>query len=151
MTLLGVVSDTHGLLRPEALEQLRGCDGILHAGDIGKPEVLDALRDIAPLTVVRGNVDRWADALPDTEVLECEGRHIYMLHNLQELDIDPRAAGFAVVVCGHSHMPKVQWRDGVLYLNPGSIGPRRFSLPISMARLRIDRQGLYAELIELPR
>lgn len=132
---IGLISDTHGLMRPEALDALKGVERILHAGDVGTPEVLDALERIAPTTAVRGNVDRaaWADALPMTEWVECDGVVFYMIHILEDLDIDPGAAGVDVVLYGHSHKPAASERDGVLYLNPGSAGPRRFSLPISMA------------------
>jgi putative phosphoesterase len=146
---IGVISDTHGLLRPQAKRVLAGCDAIIHAGDIGKPEVLDELRELAPLTAIRGNVDRWAEGLPDTEVLVLEGRHIYILHNLQELELDPQAAGFDVVVSGHSHQPKLETREGVLYLNPGSAGPRRFSLPVALAELRVSAETLDAEIVDL--
>jgi len=136
---VGVISDTHGLIRPEALRLLSGCDLIVHAGDIGKPEVLEALRAVAPVTAVRGNNDKgeWADNLPETEVVELPGLFLYVLHDLHELDIDPAAAGFQVVISGHSHRPGISGRDGVTYLNPGSAGPRRFKLPISLAFLEI--------------
>ena len=151
MKTLGVISDTHGLLRAEAIAALDGVDAIVHAGDVGKPEVLDALREIAPLTVVRGNVDRWATDLPDTEVLTLEGRRLYVLHNLNELEVDPQADGFDVVISGHSHKPLVSSRDGVIYLNPGSAGPRRFSLPITLAKLDVSPENLNPEVIELLR
>src|SRR5437868_5506416 len=126
--LVGVISDTHGLLRPEAVAALRGSDHILHAGDVGGPEVLAALRVLAPLTVVRGNNDRgpWAEALPHDTLIELAGASIYLLHDRAELDLDPRAAGIAAVVCGHSHKPLQEERAGVLHFNPGSAGPRRF-------------------------
>lgn len=147
---LGVISDTHGLVRAEALAALRGCDGLVHAGDIGKPEVLDELRALAPLTAIRGNVDTWAPStLPETAELAIAGVRLYVIHNLRELAIDPRAAGYAAVISGHSHVPKAERVDGVLYLNPGSAGPRRFNLPIAVAKLHIDERGLEAELIEL--
>ncbi|HEX6997407.1 MAG TPA: metallophosphoesterase family protein [Gammaproteobacteria bacterium] len=146
---VGVISDTHGLVRPEAKAALHGCDALVHAGDIGRPEVLDELRALAPLTVIRGNVDKWARDLPDTEVLAFEGRHFYVIHNVRDLDLDPRAAGFDAVICGHSHVPRVETRDGVLYVNPGSAGPRRFRLPIAVARIRVRRTGLSAEIVEL--
>ena len=148
---LGVISDTHGLLRPEAVEALRGSDRILHAGDIGAPEILEALAKIAPVTVVRGNVDTasWARALPETEVVEAGGVLIYMLHDLGQLDLKPEAAGFRVIVFGHSHQPKIEEKNGVLYFNPGSAGPRRFSLPVSVGRLMIGAGKVRAQLVEL--
>jgi uncharacterized protein len=151
MTILGVISDTHGLLRPEAVEGLRGVDRILHAGDIGIPEVLTELLKIAPVTAVRGNVDReaWAQAIPSREVIEIEGISIYMLHILAELDLKPKAAGIEVVVYGHSHEPKSEVRDGVLYFNPGSAGPRRFKLPVTVGRLVVEHKTVRSEIIEL--
>jgi putative phosphoesterase len=151
MPRIGVISDTHGLLRPEALRALAGVDLIVHAGDIGGPEVLDALRALAPIVAVRGNNDRgaWAAALPDTEVVETGGRSLYVLHDVKELDLDPRAAGFDAVIAGHSHQPRIDRRDGVLYLNPGSAGPRRFRLPIAVARLEVDAARLDAEIVQL--
>src|SRR6476469_349039 len=136
--LVGVISDTHGLLRPEAVAAVRGTDMIIHAGDVGRPEVLDALRQLAPTVAVRGNVDTqaWAAKLPVTEVVEINPLLIRLLHDIAELDLDPAAAGFAAVIFGHSHKPSIEWRDGVLYLNPGSAGPRRFKLPVTIARLR---------------
>src|SRR5262249_42307221 len=133
---IGVIADTHGLIRPEALEAVRGSDLILHAGDIGNPTVIEALQAVAKVVAVRGNVDKgdWADSFADTEVVEAESILIYMLHDLAELDLDPGAANIGVVVSGHSHRPIVERRGGVLYLNPGSSGPRRFRLPISVAR-----------------
>jgi putative phosphoesterase len=148
-TIVGVISDTHGLLRPEAADALRGCDQIVHAGDIGKPEVLARLRDIAPLTAIRGNIDRWATDLPDCEVIEVEGRCLYVLHDLNALDLDPKTAGFDVVISGHSHSPKVSESDGVLYLNPGSAGPRRFTLPVALALLRVSGEHLDARIVSL--
>jgi uncharacterized protein len=148
--LVGVISDTHGLLRPEAVAALRGSQLIIHAGDVGHPDVLDELRRIAPTFAVRGNIDTqaWAAKLPMTEVVEVAGLHIYVLHIVAELDIDP-TAGFAAVVYGHSHKPSIEWRDGVLYLNPGSAGPRRFSLPVTIARLHVTGRSLRPEVIEL--
>jgi len=127
--LIGVISDTHGLLRPEAIEALRGSEHIIHAGDVGSPEILEKLSTIAPVTAVRGNIDKgkWSRKLPETDALELGGSSIYVLHDLAQLDLKPKAAGFAVVVSGHSHVPKQETRDGVLYLNPGSAGRRRFS------------------------
>ena len=148
---VGVISDTHGLLRPEALAALAGVERIVHAGDIGAPEVLEALGRIAPVTAVRGNNDRerWAADIPETDVLEIGDVSLYVLHDLHELDLDPRAAGFAAVIAGHSHQPRMEERDGVLYLNPGSAGPRRFKLPISLARLTVTGPRLQAELVTL--
>ena len=149
--LVGVVSDTHGLLRPEAIRALDGVELIVHAGDVGAAEVLAGLRELAPVFAVRGNNDKgpWADALPATEVVEVGGALLYLVHDVAELDLDPAAAGFHAVVSGHSHRPKVERKDGVLYLNPGSIGPRRFKLPVSLALLRVSEHGLDAEIIEL--
>ena len=148
---LGVISDTHGLVRPEALQALAGVERIVHAGDIGSPDVLDALERVAPVTAVRGNNDRggWAKTIPETEVVEVGGVSLYLLHDLHELDLEPRAAGFAAVISGHSHQPRVDERDGVLYLNPGSAGPRRFKLPISLARLTVTRGRVQARLVTL--
>ena len=148
---IGVISDTHGLLRPEAVAALRGSDLLIHAGDVGNQEVLTALRDIAPTTAVRGNVDKgaWADALAATEVVEAGSRYLYVLHDIAELDLDPAAAGFAAVIFGHSHRPSAEDRDNVLYLNPGSAGPRRFNLPTSVARIRIAGTKLAHEVIAL--
>jgi len=148
---LGVISDTHGLVRPEAVAALAGVERILHAGDIGNREVLDALARVAPVTAVRGNNDRggWASDIPETEVVEVGGVSLYVLHDLHELDLDPRAAGFAAVIAGHSHQPRLEARDGVLYLNPGSAGPRRFKLPISLARLTVTGARVSARLLTL--
>jgi len=146
---IGVISDTHGLVRAEALAALRDCDAIVHAGDIGKPEVLEQLAGLAPLTAIRGNVDKWAADLPDTVVLALAGKRFYVIHNLKELDLDPRSAGFVAVISGHSHVPKSEMRDGVLYLNPGSAGPRRFRLPVSVARIRVHEDGVEGELVTL--
>ena len=148
---VGVISDTHGLLRPEALDKLRGADAIVHAGDIGDSAILTQLRQLAPVTAVRGNIDTspWSRTLPETEVLEIGGVSLYLLHNVQELDLDPSAAGFAAVIFGHSHKPLIDWRKGVLFFNPGSAGPKRFSLPISLGRLRVRSGKVKAELIEL--
>jgi hypothetical protein len=151
MPRVGLISDTHGLLRPEATEFLRGSDFIVHAGDIGDPRVLKELRAIAPVTAVRGNNDNgaWAEAVRQTEVLQVGEVFVYVLHNLAELDLDPVAAGFQVVVSGHSHQPLVERRDGVLYVNPGSSGPRRFKLPISVAELQIAGASVRARVNEL--
>ena len=135
--VVGLISDTHGLLREEALRALEGSDLIIHAGDAGKPEIIDALKVLAPVVAVRGNVDKgaWANALPLTAVAEAGPTIIYVLHDIQQLDLDPAAAGFHVVVSGHSHKPGRTERAGVLYVNPGSAGPRRFRLPVTVARL----------------
>jgi putative phosphoesterase len=152
---VGVISDTHGLLRPEALAALAGVERIVHAGDIGSPDVLAALERIAPVAAVRGNNDReaWAAGIPETEVVEVGDVSLYVLHDLHELDLDPGAAGFAAVIAGHSHQPRVEERAGVLYLNPGSAGPRRFKLPISVARLTVTGPRVQATLVtlEVPR
>ena len=149
--LIGVISDTHGLLRPEAVEALRGVSLILHAGDVGKPEILTQLEEVAPVKVVRGNVDRgaWAQGLPMTEVVEVGGVFFYMLHILDDLDLDPAAAGFRVVVFGHSHKPSQEVKKGVLYLNPGSAGPRRFKLSVSLALVRVRGEEVEVERLEL--
>jgi hypothetical protein len=149
---IGVISDTHGLVRPEAIDALRGADMILHAGDVGNPQVLEALNDIAPVVAVRGNNDKgaWAEELPHWEVVEIGAISIYMLHDLKEIDISPSGAGFQMVVSGHSHKPSVEERKGILYVNPGSAGPRRFSLPVSIARLRVTGEAINAQVIELP-
>jgi putative phosphoesterase len=149
--LVGVISDTHGLLRPEAVDALRGVELILHAGDVGKPEVLDGLRRVAPTFVVRGNVDHgdWASRLPVSEIVEVGGRSFYMLHDIGELDLDPPTAGFAAVIFGHSHHPLIETRDGVLFLNPGSAGPRRFKLPVSVARVRVSGGALDPQIVTL--
>ncbi|MBP1152461.1 putative phosphoesterase [Methylocaldum sp. RMAD-M] len=139
------------MMRPEAITALGGCDLILHAGDIGRPEVLDTLRSIAPVVAVRGNVDKgaWAEPLPEREVVRIDGRCIYLLHNLKELNLNPAAAGFAAVVSGHSHQPKIRKEGGVCYLNPGSAGPRRFKLPVSIGRLVLSDGELCGEIVEL--
>ncbi len=149
--LIGVISDTHGLLRPEAVKALAGVELIIHAGDIGNPEVLAALEQIAPVQAIRGNTDRgdWAADLPLTRVVEVGGVHLYVLHELFCLDLDPAAAGFAAVIFGHSHHPHLARKNGVLYLNPGSAGPRRFTLPVSLARLLVHNNALHPELVEL--
>ena len=148
---VGLISDTHGLVRPEALAALRGSDYIVHAGDIGDPAVLEALARIAPVTAVRGNNDNgaWAERLPETDVLQAGETLIHVLHNIAELELDPAAAGFHVVVAGHSHKPGAERRDGVLYVNPGSAGPRRFKLPIAVARLVIQGGRLDFRLMEI--
>jgi putative phosphoesterase len=149
--IVGVISDTHGLLRPEALAALRGSDQIIHAGDIGDRQILDKLAAIAPLTAVRGNVDHgdWAQKIPATNVLQIGEISIYVLHILQELDLKPEAAKFAAVVYGHSHVPKQESKNGVLYFNPGSAGPKRFKLPVSVGRLTIKAGKIDANILAL--
>lgn len=151
MHRIGLISDTHGLLRPEAIAFLRGCEHIVHGGDIGDARILQALAAIAPLTAVRGNNDlgAWAEAVPETALLELGGLRLYAIHDLAQLDIDPPAAGVRVVVAGHSHRPRAEERDGVLYVNPGSAGPRRFRLPISAAELKIERGVVTPRIVEL--
>ncbi len=148
---VGVISDTHGLLRREAVAKLESCALIVHAGDIGKPEVLEELKMVSPVVAIRGNTDKgaWARALPENEVVQIGGLSLYVLHDLQELDLDPVAAGFKAVIAGHSHRPSVETKDGVLYLNPGSAGPRRFNLPVTLARLHIQDGNIDAEVVEL--
>jgi putative phosphoesterase len=150
-TTIGVISDTHGLLRPEVTGVLHGVDHIVHAGDIGRPEILALLRKIAPVTAVRGNMDRetWTQKLPASEVLEVGNVILYVLHDLKKMDLDPRTAGFRVVIFGHSHRPYDSLKEGILFLNPGSAGPRRFSLPVSMALLEIGPEGLNARFVDL--
>jgi putative phosphoesterase len=149
--MIGVISDTHGLVRPEVLEVLKGFDLIIHVGDIGGVEVLNVLETIAPVKAVRGNNDRdsWADHIPHDQVIEYGSCLFYVLHELEHLDLDPAAAEFSAVIYGHSHRPLAENKNKVLYLNPGSAGPRRFSLPISIARLHIEKSRLTPELIDL--
>jgi uncharacterized protein len=151
MPRVGLISDTHGLLRPEAMAALRGSDFIVHAGDIGDARVLEELKDLAPVTAVRGNNDKgsWARQIEEAEVLQIGEVFIYVLHDLAALDLDPVAAGFQVVVSGHSHKPSIEDREGVLYVNPGSSGPRRFKLPVAVAELEIAGRSVNARLIEL--
>jgi putative phosphoesterase len=151
MKWIGLISDTHGLLRKEALEALRGSELILHAGDVGKPEILEELRKIAPVVAVRGNVDKapWGQVMPETVVAEAGSILIYMLHDVKTLDLNPAAAGFHIVVSGHSHKPGKMERDGVLYINPGSAGPQRFQLPVTLAVLRLDRTPWEVEFVDL--
>ncbi len=146
-----MISDTHGLLRPEAVEVLRASDHIIHAGDVGSPAILEELQKIAPVAAIRGNIDKaaWARKLPQTEVLEIAGTSIYILHDLAQLDLKPKAAGFSVVVSGHSHIAKQEKHDAVLYFNPGSAGPRRFNLSVSIGRLYIENAIARGEIIEL--
>jgi putative phosphoesterase len=148
---VGVISDTHGIVRPAAIEALRDSELIVHAGDVGTPEVLKQLRAIAPTIAVRGNVDKgaWAQSLPLTEIVDVGGVRIYVLHDLSDLDLDPQAAELSAVVFGHSHRPTAEVRGGVLFLNPGSAGPRRFSLPVTVAKLRVVGTSLSHEFIEL--
>lgn len=148
---LGLISDTHGLLRPQAIRALEGSNLIIHAGDVGKPEILEALRPLAPVVAVRGNVDRgaWAESLPETAVTEPAGIPIYVLHNIGELELNPAAAGFRIVVSGHSHKPVSFEREGVLYINPGAAGPSRFKLPITVARLDLARRPWLVEFVDL--
>lgn len=149
---VGLISDTHGLLREEALRALRGSELIVHAGDVGDPEILDKLRELAPVVAVRGNVDtqEWAAALPITAVAEAAGPvQIYVLHDVKALDLDPAKAGFNIVVSGHSHKPGRSERSGVLYINPGSAGPRRFQLPITVARLDVGKTPWTVEFVDL--
>jgi putative phosphoesterase len=148
---IGLISDTHGLVRDEAVAALKGCRHILHAGDIDTPDVLVKLRKLAPVTVVRGNNDRglWAESIPAFEVVEFGGVSIYIRHDQSELDVDPLAAGFRVMMFGHSHKPMVETRDGVLFLNPGSAGPRRFKLPVAVGELLITGERVDARIIQL--
>jgi putative phosphoesterase len=150
-TVVGVISDTHGLLRPEALQPLRGSDHIIHAGDVGDPEILVELSKIAPVTAIRGNIDNdaWASRLPETEVLEIAGNTFYILHDRKQLDLNPQAAGFAAVISGHSHQPLIETTNDVLYFNPGSAGPRRFKLPTTVGRITIVDNRLQPEIINL--
>jgi putative phosphoesterase len=151
MTTIGVISDTHGLLRPEAVAALKNSDYIIHAGDIGDPAILDKLNEIAPVTAVRGNVDRgaWARRIPQMNVLEVSGRSIYVLHILGELDLKPEAAGFAAVIFGHSHMPKQETKNGVLYFNPGSAGPKRFNFPVSVGKLALCHGQIESQILPI--
>ena len=151
VSTIGVISDTHGLVRPEALAALRGSEHIIHAGDMGDSAILERLSALAPVTAVRGNVDggAWARKIPSTNVLEIHGFSIYVLHNLAELDLKPEAAGFAAVIYGHSHIPRQEFKNGVLYFNPGSAGPRRFRLPVSLGKLFVEGDKLRAEIFEL--
>jgi putative phosphoesterase len=150
--MIGVISDTHGLLRPGAIDALRGVEHILHAGDVGDASILDSLRNVAPVTAIRGNIDVGGPCshLPATEVVTLDGHTFYMLHDRQALDLDPVAAGFSAVISGHSHKPLIEWRHGVLYMNPGSAGPRRFALPVSIGLLTIGADGLQPRLVTLP-
>ena len=148
---ISLISDTHGLLRPEALRALEGSGLIIHAGDVGDPEILDELRRLAPVVAVRGNIDSgaWCADLPETAVAEAGSGLIYVLHDIKALDLNPRAAGIAMVVSGHSHKPSLQERDGVLYVNPGSAGPRRFELPVTLARVDPRRKPWRVAFVDL--
>jgi len=151
MAVIGVISDTHGLLRREAISALQRSDHIIHAGDIGDAAILDRLNEIAPVTAVRGNVDKgsWAQKIPESNVLEVEGVSIYVLHILDELDLKPEAAGFAAVIYGHTHVSKQEVKNGVLYFNPGSAGPKRFNLPVSIGKLVVRKGRIEAEVLDL--
>ena len=151
MPRIGVISDTHGLLRPQALEALRGSDHILHAGDIGDPKILVELGKIADVTAIQGNVDDETSApgIPEIQLVELFGYSIYMLHDLKKLDLRPDVAGIAVVISGHSHKPAIEWKNGVLYFNPGSAGPRRFSLPITVGQLTVESKNIEPTIIPL--
>jgi putative phosphoesterase len=148
---LGIISDTHGLLRPEAVVFLQGCNRILHGGDIGNGEILAQLSSIAPVTAIRGNNDKgaWAEAIPETELFEFGGIYVYAIHDLSQLNIDPSAAGIRVVISGHSHKPLIERRDGIWFVNPGSAGPRRFKLPISVADILIEGSAISPRIVEL--
>ncbi|WP_407181478.1 metallophosphoesterase family protein [Bradyrhizobium sp. STM 3562] len=148
---IGVISDTHGLLRPEAVQRLAGVAQIIHAGDIGRPEIIAELRRIAPVIAIRGNVDtgHWAEGYPETRMVKLGGRSIYVLHDIHQLQLDPASSGVDVVISGHSHRPRIETIGGVLYLNPGSAGPRRFNLPITLATLELSKSGLRPFLHEL--
>jgi uncharacterized protein len=149
--VIGLISDTHGLVRAEAVEALQGVDLVIHAGDIGKPEVLDALKAIGPLVAIKGNNDigAWARPLPDTRLVQTADTRLFVIHNVKELDCDPATKGYDVIISGHSHKPSIVTRDGVLFVNPGSAGPRRFKLPVAVGKLFIQNQKINAELIEL--
>jgi uncharacterized protein len=149
--MIGVISDTHGLLRPDAEEALRGTDLIIHAGDVGKPEIIAELQALAPLFVVRGNVDTgdWANQLPRTATVEVAGSSIYVLHDLNDLALDPESAGFAAVITGHTHRAREYWQGKVLFLNPGSAGPKRFDLPTTVARLHVKPGPWSVEFVQL--
>lgn len=148
---IGIIADTHGLIRPEALAALAGAERIIHAGDIGRPEVLQALEAVAPVIAIRGNNDTraWAAAMPDTVIVDVDGLRFYVLHDVKALDFDPATAGFSAVICGHSHQPRLEQRAGVWFVNPGSAGPRRFKLPVAVARLYIHAGTLTPELVAL--
>lgn len=150
-TLAGIISDTHGLLRPEALEALRGVRMIVHVGDIGAREVLQSLGEIAPVCAIRGNIDKagWANRLPETRIMRIEQALIYVLHDVKQLDFDAAKQGYSAVISGHTHKALEEVRDGVLYLNPGSAGPRRFRLPVTLARMTVDGESIQSEIVTL--
>lgn len=149
--IIGVISDTHGQLRPEAVELLRGSEHIIHAGDIGSPDIVPELEKIAPVTAIRGNVDvqSWARRFPETTVVELAGLYVYIIHDVKALDLNPKAAGFAAVISGHSHQPMQETKEGVLYFNPGSAGPRRFRLPISVGQLELQDGEIRPKILHL--
>ncbi len=149
--LIGLIADTHGLIRPPALKVFKGANLILHAGDIGEVSVLETLKKIAPVTAVRGNCDRglWASQIPETQVVEAAGKFIYLLHQRKKIELDPIAAGFQAVICGHSHQPLIEKKPGVIFINPGSAGPRRFKLPVTVGLLRISGQDVEAEIVRI--
>lgn len=151
MRTIGVISDTHGLLRPEALAALEGSDRIIHAGDVGDPEILNRLAQIASVTAVRGNVDHgaWVKNIPDTQILEIDGASIYILHILEKLDVKPEAAGIDAVIYGHSHVPKQETKNGVLYFNLGSAGAKRFNLPVTIGKLVVEGGKIHGEILRL--
>ncbi|QUH25630.1 metallophosphoesterase family protein [Serpentinicella alkaliphila] len=148
---VAVISDTHGLVRPQLIEELAGCDLIIHAGDIGSNEVINELEKVAPVRAVRGNVDReeWCLKFPKSDVIELGDKYVYLIHNIEDLDIEPTAGGFDIVIYGHSHKPSVEEKKGVIYLNPGSVGPRRFNLPISYAILEVKKNSISQSLITI--
>jgi len=148
---VGVIADTHGLLRPEAIYFLKRCDLILHAGDVGNPDILKSLRSIAPTYAIRGNIDKgsWAKELPEKHVLEVEDKFFYLIHSIDDLDLDPAAAKFDAVIFGHSHQPTSYQKDGVWYFNPGSAGQKRFKLPVSIGRITIVNSRLESEIVTL--
>ena len=151
MLRIGLISDTHGLLRPQAIEALRGCGQLIHAGDIGSAQILAALRALAPLAAVRGNNDRaaWAAEIPESVQIEADGVRVFVLHDRKELAFDPRVRNVDIVISGHSHRPRVERHDGVLYVNPGSAGARRFALPVTVAELLVDAGTAQARIVEL--
>ena len=151
MMRIGIISDTHGLLRTEAIKHLAGTDHIIHAGDIGAPEVIEGLRRIAPTTAIRGNIDtgEWARDYPDTKLVALGGRALYVLHNLNKIELDPAASGIDVIISGHSHHPKIETKNGILYVNPGSAGPRRFNLPIALAILMMSDRTILPRIQEI--
>lgn len=149
--IVGVISDTHGVISKQALEALKGSQLIIHAGDVGDPRVIERLEQIAPVYAVRGNTDRgrWAQGLPMTQVVEVQDMYFFVIHDISMLDLDPKAAGFSAIIYGHSHVPKEEWKDGVLYFNPGSAGPKRFRLPICFGRMEITNGNIDVEIMDL--